>query len=417
MSTIDAETQNDRFPQILPDGRHFLYFATGTAPGIYVAEVGGRQRARLLEAEAAVFAAPGSLLFVRQGVLYAQVFDPEHLTLSGRPMTLAQQVVSPTGVGSAALSASADGRIVYRAGRLEGARHLIWVDRSGKELEQVGGSNWAAGINVALSPDGRTGAFDQLIGGTTDIWLFDLTRRVSTRLTSHPAFENFPVWSPDGKRIAFQSSRKNATTETTFDAYIKSIDGEGTEELLVGGGNQIPSDWSPDGRFLLYTDSSQVLKGLFVVPIEGDRKPLPVDTSGGNNNGQFSPDGKWIAYQSLESGRRPEIFVRRFRGPGTKSQISVGGGVQVRWRRDGRELFYLAPDSRLMAVPIRLDAERDTVEAGTPTPLFAARLSGSPQGPVNRQYMVSADGQRFLLDAPTEVTLPITVLLNWTGNP
>ena len=156
---------------------------------------------------------------------------------------------------------------------------------------------------------------------------------------------------------------------------------------------------------------------VFVVPIEGNRKPFPFDTSGGNNNGQFSPDGKWVAYQSLESGRRPEIFVRRFPGPGTKSQISVGGGVQVRWRRDGRGLFYLSPDSRLMAVPVRLDAERNTVEAGTPVPLFVARLSGSPQGPVNRQYMASADSQRFSLDAPTEVTLPITVLLNWKPKP
>jgi eukaryotic-like serine/threonine-protein kinase len=418
VSTVDAETQNDRFPQILPDGRHFLYYATGTAPGIYVAELGGPQRARLLEADAAVFAAPGHLLFVRQGVLYAQAFDPEHLKLSGRPTTVEQQVVAPSGVGSSALSASTDGRIVYRAGKLESTRHLVWFDRSGKELERVPGSNWASGVNVALSPDGRTVAFDQLIGGTTDIWLFDLARKVSTRFTSNPSFELFPIWSPDGKRIAFQSSRKNASTGTTFDAYVKSLDGEGREELAAKGeGNQIPSDWSPDGRFLLYTDSSAVLAGLFAVDLEGDRKPFPVVDAAGANNGEFSPDGKWIAYQSLEPGRRPEIFVQRFPGPKTRVQISVGGGVQVRWRRDGRELFYLAPDSRLMAVPIRLDAGHNTVEAGTPLPLFAARLSGSPQGPVNRQYMVSMDGQRFLLDAPAEVMLPITVLLNWRANP
>jgi WD40-like Beta Propeller Repeat len=149
---------------------------------------------------------------------------------------------------------------------------------------------------------------------------------------------------------------------------------------------------------VLYTDT---VRGIWAVSTEGDRKPFPVvETTLGAHSAQFSPDGKWIAYQSLESGQRAEIFVQRFPGPGVRSQISAAGGVQVRWRRDGKELFYLAPDNRLMAVPMRLDSERNTVEAGTPVPLSAARLSGNPQGPSSRQYMVSADGQRMLVDAP-----------------
>jgi Tol biopolymer transport system component len=293
-------------------------------------------------------------------------------------------------------------------------RQLIWFDRSGKELERVPGSNWASGINVALSPDGRTVAYDQLLGGTTDIWLFDLARQVSTRFTSDPEFEVYPVWSPDGKRIAYMSTRKSAAG-TTFDTYVRLVSGAGSGDLLVGGdqGARIPTDWSPDG-FVLYTDA----KGISAVSTGSDRKRFPVvETALEANSAQFSPDGKWVAYQSLESGQRPEVFVQRFPGPGAKSQISAAGGVQVRWRRDGRELFYLAPDNRLMAVSMRLDSERNIVEAGTPVPLFAAPLSGNPQGVGSRQYMVSADGQRFLLDAPSEVTRPITVVLNWKPNP
>ena len=251
--------------------------------------------------------------------------------------------------------------------------------------------------------------------GSTDIWLLELTRGVPTRFTTDPNFELYPVWSPDGKRVAFQSTRKSASG-TTFDIYVKSVSGTGKEELLVGAeGGQIPSDWSLDGRFVLYAESPL---GIRAVSPGGDRKPFPVvETNLGANNGQFSPDGKWIAYQSQESGRRAEIFVQRFPGPGGKSQVSSSGGVQVRWRRDGRELFYLAPDNRLMAVPIKLDPGRDAVEVGTPVSLFVARLSGDPQGGSNRHYMVSPDGQRFLMDAPAEATLPITVVLNWKPRP
>ena len=254
-------------------------------------------------------------------------------------------------------------------------------------------------------------AYEQRFEGTTDIWLLELARGVPTRFTSHPEFELYPVWSPDGKRIAFQSNRKS-DLGTTFDTYVKSVGGTGNEELLVGGeGGQIPTDWSLDGRFVLYNDTPT---GIWAVSPDGDRKPFPVvETNLAASSGQFSPDGQWIGYQSRESGPLVEIFVQRFPGPGSKTQISSGGGVQPRWRRDGKELFYLSPDNRLMAVPIKLDSGRDVVEVGLPVSLFAASLSGTPQGGSNRQYMVSPDGQRFLLDTPAETTTPVTVILNW----
>jgi Tol biopolymer transport system component len=416
VTKTSAEQINQRFPRALPDGRRFLYYATGTQPGIYVGQLDGPDTRRLVEAEGAAFAPPAQLLFLRQGALYAQAIDPDRLELIGRPATVEQQVVSPSGVGAVALSASDTGRVVYRAGRLSGVRQLIWSDRSGKELERVPGSSWATeGINVALSPDGRTVAFDQVIGGSSDIWLFDLVRRVSSRFTSDPDFEIYPVWSPDGKRIAYQSSRKSETG-STFDTYVKPVGGDGRAELLVGRERgQLPSDWSPDGRYVLYGDT---VRGVWAVGTGADREPFPiVETTLRANNAQFSPDGRWIAYQSDESGQRTEVFVQRFPGPGSRLQVSVAGGVQVRWRRDGRELFYLAPDNQLMAVSMRLDADRNTATAGTPVPLFRARLSGNPQSPTQRQYMVSPDGQRFLIDAPAEVSLPITVVLNWKSNP
>jgi Tol biopolymer transport system component len=420
VTRVSAQAQNHRFPQILPGGRHFLYYATGSASGIYVGEVAGADSRKLLDAEAATFAAPGHLLFVKQGALYAQAFDPGRAELSGRPTTLEQQIVSRSGVGTAALSASLAGPVVYRPGTLESDRQLIWVDRTGKELQRVSGSRLASGITIALSPDGRTVASEQLVDGSTDIWFVDLARGVSTRATSNPEFELYAVWSPDGRRIAFTSNR-TSVLGSMFDLYVKTI-GDERNELLVGSeGGQLPTDWSRDGRFILYTDSllqDDLARNIMAVAVNGDRKPFPVVQSNhGANNGQFSPDGKWIAYQSMESGAQQEIFIQRFPGPGGKLQISTAGGVQPRWRQDGRELFYLAPDNRLIAVSIALDSVRDIAQVGAPVPLLMARLSGTPQGPTNRQYSVSSDGQRFLLDTPAESAQPISVVLNWKPMP
>jgi Tol biopolymer transport system component len=214
--------------------------------------------------------------------------------------------------------------------------------------------------------------------------------------------------------------------------FVKPTTGSGGEELLPAGTDtQLVDDWSPDGRFVLYSTlagiANEVKKNardlyqaeIWAAPTSGARKAFPVVRTpyrAGTGGGQFSPDSKWIAFVSNESGRY-EIFVQPFPGPGEKHQVSAGGGVQARWRADGRELFYLAPDNRLMAVPISVDSPDSAPAIGSPVPLFAAHLSGSPQALTVRSYSVSRDGQRFLMDVPVETALPVTVILNWKPRP
>ena len=204
----------------------------------------------------------------------------------------------------------------------------------------------------------------------------------------------------------------------TFDLYEKPATGAGSEDLVLSTAhNKQATDWSQDGRVLLYRSvDSKTGYDLWALPMEGDRKPFPVvQTNFDEYSGQVSLDGQWIAYQSNESGRF-EIYVQPFPGPGGKSQISTNGGAQVRWRKDGNELFYIALDGRLMAVPIRLDAIGHVVEPGVAVPLFATRVGGAVQINFSQQYMVSPDGERFLMNTVTdEAASPITVILNWTA--
>jgi hypothetical protein len=393
-----------------------LIYATGTVPGIYGGVLGAPDPPRrIVDAQAVSYASSGHLLFVRGGTLFGQVFDPVRFALAGSPVVIAEQIVADGGSGAtAALSASAAGPFAYRTGPSTSHHHFVWFDRSGAPLETIPGSDLGDGYNSSLSPDASRLATSSRVEGTADVWLLDVKRGVSTRLTTDPAFDLAPVWSPDGRRIAFTSNRRGPSE---WALYMRATDGTGNEELLVEK-ELGPNDWSPDGRFILYTIAG--LKGdrdVMALPLEGDRKPVSVVATPFNEtNGQFAPDGKWIAFQSNESGR-PEIYVQPFRRLGPKVRISTEGGIQARWRSDGKELFYLAPDERLMAVPIQLDAQRNVVDVGTPVALFTTALAGIPQDDGGRQYMVSRDGQRFLMDALREVTLPITVVLNWKPKP
>jgi eukaryotic-like serine/threonine-protein kinase len=411
-----------QFPQFLPDGRHFLYSVTGgpEGRGIYIGQLGASETKLLVDADAAAYAASGQLLFVRQGTLFTQDFDPVRLELSGNPVTVTENLRVQV------LSASRAGPIVYRADALGDGppgsavlrrqREFIWFDRSGSEIRKVG-REFSGGSEPSLSPDGSRVAVFADLNGNVDIWLLEIARGVFNRFTVDAADEIFPVWSPDGARIAFSSNRRTGQQNL----YLKPTSGGEAEELMLETAQpKFATDWSPNGRFLLYF-SAERKTGLdiWALAIDGDRKPFPVvQTNFDERLAQFSPDGNWIAYESNESGR-VEIYVQPFAGPeskaGSKLLVSTNGGAQVRWRRDGKELFYIALDGRLMSVPIRFASSSQALEPGVPVPLFATRLNALQVFP-RHEYVVSQDGQRFLINVEETSTAPITVILNWKAN-
>ncbi len=406
VTEVSTRETGHRFAQLLPDGRHFLCFAGGTDPGIYIGTLGSVSTRKILDASAAAYAATGHLLFVRQGDLFSQTFDVDRLDVTGAPALIAQDIVPGTIAGSAALSVSAAGPIVYRAGRSGSERQLRWVDRSGKELETLRGIEDMGGMSASLSPDNAWVAWTK---GGGDLWLLELARGFSTRFTFEPSIELLPAWAPDGRRLVY-----SANTDVDFDLYVKSISGSrGGERLLKAPGAQMANAWSPDGQYVLYFNGGGRPRSseIWARPIDGTRTPFAVvKTAGVAASAEFSPDGSWIAFQSNESGRF-EIYAQPFPS-GDKVQISPAGGVQPRWRPDSKELFYIGPDNRLMAVSIDFATGAKAPGIGVPVHLFTKRWSNLPQGENIRSYAVSRD-KRFLVDVLGETTTPVTVLLNW----
>jgi Tol biopolymer transport system component len=420
VTRVGKEEPGHQFPQFLPDGRHFLYYTLDAKlPGVRVGQLDGSETKRLLDADGpAVFVPAGYLLFPRQGTLFAQAFDPVRLALTGNPFRVAEHVASELG----ALSASVTGTLVFRTGSTVDVerRPLVWFDRSGNQIGIV--DTPVSGWRPSLSPDGRRVA---LMGGEQagppDIYLVTVDRGVPTRFTTNGAVNLDPIWSPDGSRIVFSKSDW-PTRPAIFQLYWKPAAGNRNEELLLATPPDNveslgASDWSRQG-FLLYNEYDPKTSGIDILafPVNGDRTPVPVvETRFEERDAQFSPDGNWIAYQSDESGRF-EIYVQRF-PRGRSVRISATGGAQVRWPREGKELFYIAMDGRLMAVPIRITT--DDIDPGSPMPLFPTRVGGAVQGGLNRQqYVVTADGQRFLMSTIQEVNpSPIEVILNWKPQP
>jgi serine/threonine protein kinase/Tol biopolymer transport system component len=416
--TETTQETSHRFPQFLPDGHHFLYYVQGTpeSHGVYVGDLDGSRARRLLDVDSApVYESSGHLLFVRQGTLFAQEFDVSRLELKGNPFPVAEHIPTlSTAQGSAAVSASPRGPIIYRTASAGGRRQLLWVDRSGNEIGKAGDP--LSAVAPSISRDGRRVALAQQGNDNFDIWLLDLGRNVLSRFTFDPALDINPIWSPDSRQIVFNSNRKGA-----YDLYRKPATAPGSEELLLASRQDKRAlDWSPDGRFLLYADIDPKggTEDIWALPVDGDRKPFPVVVTNFDEDlAQFSPDGKWIAYQSNESGRH-EIYIQPFPGPGVQTQVSANGGAQVRWSGDGKELFYIAFDGRLMAVPISLASTAQAIEAGPSVPLFATRVGPVLPYPNNWQYDVSPDGQRFLMNTIIEeAPSPITLILNWRPKP
>jgi len=402
-----------KFPQFLPDGRHFIFFISGPGQGIYTGSLDGGPSKKLTNADAAAVVSPsGFLLFPRQTTLWAQAFDLKREELSGNPFPVAEQAAFDPGTYAVGFSATS-GIVAYRTGSGGAARQLTWLDRSGKSVGVIGTPDTAALTEVELSPDGKRVAVTRTVNRNTDVWLIDAAQGAPKRFTFDSANDGLPLWLTDGSRVVFQSNRKGV-----FNLYWKLSSGAGADELLLESDQiKAPYDWSSDGRFLLFRSiDPQTGYDLWVLPVSGDKKLFPfLKTPSDERNGQFSPNGKWIAYQSNESGRF-EIVVQPFPAPGGKFQISSNGGAQPRWNKNGKEIFYVSLDSKMMAASVKLSPDGQALETGTPAALFPVRIAGGPVPGFNKQqYAVSSDGQRFLVNLAVDegAASPITLIYHW----
>jgi Tol biopolymer transport system component len=406
-SVLDKTTgESHRWPQFLPDDRHFLYTAViGTCcpavkpAAIRIGAIDSSETVTLFQAESSVSYAGGYLLFWREGSLMAQRFDPATRRVTGDSFPITDRLATE-GSRYASFSVSENGVLAYASGTSLAMTRLTWLDRAGAVAGTVGAP--ASYLYPALAPDDRHVAVS-LAAGTPQsraIWIFDLQRGAMSRLTFDAVDDTSPIWSPDGSRVAFQSVRKG---EPSLRQTL--VSGTAKDELLVAGSMVVPTDWSPDGRFITYNS----LGGLWILPVDGDRKPFALArTSFTERNGAFSPDGRWIAYQSSEGGQQ-QIYVKPFPPTDRKYLVSIDGGEQPTWSGDGKELFFLAPDSRMMAATV--DTTRQ-FEAGTPRALFVVPALGPSSF---RQYAVSKDGKRFLMNLRDEraTATTLTVVVNW----
>jgi len=401
-----------RFPHFLPDGRHFLFYSLGAPDGrgVYLGTLGSTDAQRLFDADsAAVFAGPDRVLFAREGALWAQRLGLAELRPVGEPVPVSTQLaVSAELFGDVALSETAPGLIAYRASA--GKRQFKWLDRTGRQIGVIGGPDEGHPAALQLSRDGRTVMFRRTLSGNTDIWSIESSRNVLRRLTSDAARDYDAIWSPGGDRMVFGSDRNGV-----LNFYETSPSGGSASAetlLLETSEHKNTSDWSADGRFILYSVQSPTTgNDIWVLPLFGDRKPAPVaQTAASELRPRISPDGRWVAYESDESGRG-EIYVQSFPDLARKVQISTGGGAAPVWRGDGRELFFRSADDQLMAA--RIASSGTQLDTDTPTVLFALPAGPNRAGNTPAWYAASRDGQRFLVNTFVEGASPITVLLNW----
>jgi eukaryotic-like serine/threonine-protein kinase len=417
---LSRQEGSHRWPHFLPDGRHFLYLirsAVAEYHGIYVGSLDGKTKRLLLPTDSNVFYMPAGYLFYTQGdMLLAQPFDSGRLELSGQPLTVAERVGHGS-QGNSAFTVSPSGVLAYAGPILRGAR-LTWMDRAGKNLGSVATEGDYADFRLSRDEKQLTASLLDPKTGNADIWLTDLARGSTSRLTFGPTVNASAVWSPDGQWIAYRTVRQGVA-----ELYQRSASGGGTESRILSeamqrqeipqANNSVPTDWSPDGKHVLF---STILSNtqLWMLPLSsagGDGKPFRFLTSSSDGmHGNFSPDGSLVAYTSNESGRF-EVHVQTFPRSDRKWQVSTAGGYEPRWRGDGRELYYLAEDRRLMAV---------SVDSGTSFGVPKALFQTGVLPGVNAQrmrYVPSRDGNRFLVntqsaDPPPN---PITLVLNWTA--
>ena len=399
-----------QWPYFMPDGRHFLYQVRSSQKensGIFVGSLDSKSTQRLIGADSnPAYAPAGYLLFRREDrSLVAQPFDSGSLQLSGEPIPVVEQVRYDLVRELAAFSVSQNNVLAFATSRPNA--ELLWFNREGTRLGRVGEPGLYYVPSLSRDEKRLAVAYDPQTGNT-DIWVVDLARGASSRLTSDASNDAIPVWSPDGIQIVFRSNRNGP-----IDLYLKKVGSVSQEELLLASNLQKrPTDWSKDGRFIVFeTLDPKTKEDLWILPMFGDRQPAPyLQSEFREQQGRLSPDGRWMAYTSDESGR-DEVYVQSFPTPGSKYRISTNGGADPRFRGDGKELFFVAADRKLLAVEIK---GASTFEAGVPSELFQTRVSGLSD--TRTHYSVTADGQRFLVMSTTEdmISSPITVVLNWT---
>lgn len=401
-----------RWPFFLPDGRHFLYIAINHDPGkaanngIYYASADGLENRLLFRSDSNAIYAAGFVLFARGDQLMAQAFDPAHGRLMGATISVAKGMANDISTWHMDASASDDGTLVMGSGGT--ARwQLRWLDRKGNQVGIIADKLVNLGL-ARLSPQADRVAM-QLDNGQADIWVLDVARGVRTRLTFGPVSNHFPIWSPDGKWIAYNSGRNGHSQ-----IYRKLSDGSGNEELLLENEQEIvPNDWSRDGKHLIY---SRCPPGghceVWTLPLEGERKPQLVIAHAAvslTTNAHLSPDGRWLSYASDESGGT-EVFVAAFGGGQGKWQVSANGGSQPQWSHDGKELFFLDQQFDLFAVPVR--QTEGALQFGAAQKLIGTVASVAPVV----FYDVAPDGKRFLMEnVSQQASQSVTVVSNFTA--
>jgi Tol biopolymer transport system component/predicted Ser/Thr protein kinase len=403
VTKLSPREEAHRFPSFLPDGRRFLFLADSWRTEDHTIRIGSLDS---LESEVLmqavsnpVFAPPSHIFFVRGGSLLAQRFDGKQRKLVGEPAAVGEQIAGINTNHYFDYSVSATGVLVYRTENPE--QRLVWIDREGRRLGTVGES--ARFSDIDLSPDGERLVYGGIDpdGRPGNLWIVDLSRGTTSRLTSGSASEFDPIWSPDGRRIFFSSMRSGQG-----DLYERPSSPSGADQLVLQTPDQKwPVSWSSDGRLLFENLSPKTKDDLWILPASGDRKPVPVlQSTFREQYGQFSPDGRWIAYVSDESGR-DEVYVQSSTDAALRMQVSSGGGWRPRWRGDGQELFYLG-GGKLLSVEVKTVP---ALQTGAPKELFRA--------PPGVDYAVARDGQRFLFAAGVdEAPAPPTVVLHWNAS-
>jgi len=411
-----GKENSHRWPCFLPDGRHFLYFSRSgdkSVEAIYAASLDGGDRVKLIPGHSAgTYVEPGYIFYIRDKTLTAQPFDAARRELAGEPITVAQNVelVGENGPSAyAAFSVTGSGTVAYLQAGSNLATRLIWFDRAGRMLEPAVPLGYYD--EPMLSPDGRRvvlGSTDPKTGNAS-LWLLDLAQQKLSRFTFGTFDDGSPIWSPDGTRIAWSTNRSGF-----WDLYWKQASGvSGEEPLLTSNSSKFIDDWTRDGRFIVYEDSGpETGVDLWLLPLSEDRKPrLYLQSRFNETHSQVSPDGRWIAYASDESGRG-EIYVQTFPAAGGKFQISTEGGDEPLWRRDGKELYFLSQDRRVMAVDV---STGEAFEASAPKALFTVRTPPTGITGARIRYAPTSDGQRFLVVSYTEEAAPepMRVIVNW----